>query len=816
MTDIYITNLGSVWSGGASVNAVAIGEPGEVFLVGAEREDLSSPQLNPLVRAYKDGAILWEADIPDVGTSIEFRAASYREGVLHVVGGIQAGFDAELIGLPNFQQNKPPFLQHPELDYYAFYAQFDASTGAILKTKVFESNAVGNESLNKVATDSLHNSYVSGTNVVGGSAVTKISAQGDVLWSQDGGLFLLSVAEDGVIIGLYGSERLVRLNADGQQEMEVTGWLRSLFDNPDAVLAGENPLIAFYYHGSLIDESGDIYLLYTQDDRTKDWLNQERGALTTLVMKINGSDGQVIWSRNIDPTGFSEASSIIFDPQGNLLVSGFTFGDLNGKSGFGRNDAYLATINPETGIILSTTIIGSSGDETASQAILDENNNLYISGNFSSKYYSLEGSGYQNVYLISDDGFILMGDAQSNLIHGGGGDDSIAGGVGDDSLIGGSGNDTVAGGVGRDLIVGGDGAGNDVYDGGDGIDTVRYTSAKAGITINLSTARDQARSTLPGDAAGIGVDQLSNIENIIASYYDDIITGDTADNVIAGMTGNDVIDGGAGMDTAEIASNFSDVTGVAYASDGLGVVVTSAQGRDSLINVERVRFLDAQYTPAELLSLLPISPEFSISSAGISSGVSPTLFTGPSSLNLHYQFIDTTPGVIIAGSALNDFIALQGGGNKAVNGGLGDDVIDGGTGSTFVSGGGGTNTFFLDGRAPGVSWSTVTDFQLGQDKATIWGWKDGVSRVKEVEVNGGVEGYKGLTLHFENLLPDGSASSARNSSLNSITFSNKSLSDFGAESVAELNEQIATGSSSHFIVGQTTDVYGDHGYLYIG
>jgi len=70
-------------------------------------------------------------------------------------------------------------------------------------------------------------------------------------------------------------------------------------------------------------------------------------------------------------------------------------------------------------------------------------------------------------------------------------------------------------------------------------------------------------------------------------------------------------------------------------------------------------------------------------------------------------------------------------------------------------------------------------------------------------------------LHFENLLPDGSASTSRNSSLNSITFTSKSLSDFGVESVAELNQQITEGSNSHFIVGATNDIYGEHGYLFI-
>ena len=315
--------------------------------------------------------------------------------------------------------------------------------------------------------------------------------------------------------------------------------------------------------------------------------------------------------------------------------------------------------------------------------------------------------------------------------------------------------------------------------------------------------------------APLSFPERNQSESLRGTRGNDSVFGMDGDDTVSSSLGNDTLDGGAGFDTIEIASLFADVAGVALANGSGGVIVTSAEGRDSLINVERVQFLDVAYTPSQLLQLLQISEEFSVVRNGVSSGASPTLFTGPAELNLHYQMIDTTPNAIVAGSALNDFIVLQGGGNKAINGGLGNDVIDGGTGSTFVSGGGGSNTFFLDGRAAGVSWSTITDFQLGQDKATIWGWKSGVSSIKEVVANGGAAGYTGLTLHFEHLLPDGSASSARNSSLNSITFTNKSLSDFGAESVAELNQQITENLNTHFIVGQTNDVYGEHGYLYI-
>lgn len=196
-------------------------------------------------------------------------------------------------------------------------------------------------------------------------------------------------------------------------------------------------------------------------------------------------------------------------------------------------------------------------------------------------------------------------------------------------------------------------------------------------------------------------------------------------------------------------------------------------------------------------------------------------FMGPAELNLAYQLIDFSDSAVVIGSTFNEFIKLAGTGNKAVSGGGGNDVIDGGTGSTFVSGGGSATdacTFFLDGRAPGVSWSTITDFDIGYDRATIWGWTPGVSQVNVsfTDFNtGGATGYTGLTLHFNHLLPDNHLPNDRNPDLNSITLSGRTLADFGAASLVELNSQISAGTNPHFVVGSTVDQFGEHGYLYI-
>jgi peptidyl-prolyl cis-trans isomerase A (cyclophilin A) len=226
-----------------------------------------------------------------------------------------------------------------------------------------------------------------------------------------------------------------------------------------------------------------------------------------------------------------------------------------------------------------------------------------------------------------------------------------------------------------------------------------------------------------------------------------------------------------------------------------------------------------------------VVPVFTENTGGATAYLLPTIYTGPASLNLNYQLIDSTQNAVITGSTSNDFIkvASTNSTGKAVNGGGGSDVIDGGVGSTFISGGAGHSgdTFFLDGRAPGVSWSTITDFVLGSDQATIWGFVKGVSSIDNTinDANtGGAENYTGLTLHFANLLPDGQ-SSGSNPDLNSITLSGHTLADLGVSSIAQLNSEIANAAynpstgqtivNSHILIGQTQDSLGAHSYLFI-
>ena len=121
------------------------------------------------------------------------------------------------------------------------------------------------------------------------------------------------------------------------------------------------------------------------------------------------------------------------------------------------------------------------------------------------------------------------------FFSGGDGNDTLKTGAGDDILDGGNGNDKLYGGNDNDTLIGG--AGADSIDGGFGSDVATFTSALAGISVDLN--KGTAKSTTGNDTAGIGSDKLSNIENVIAGNYADTITGSKVSNTLTGGYGND-------------------------------------------------------------------------------------------------------------------------------------------------------------------------------------------------------------------------------------------------------------------------------------
>jgi len=162
---------------------------------------------------------------------------------------------------------------------------------------------------------------------------------------------------------------------------------------------------------------------------------------------------------------------------------------------------------------------------------------------------------------------------------------------------------------------------------------------------------------------------------------------------------------------------------------------------------------------------------------------------------LTQQYLWASPdGVAIAATVGNVF--LHGGaGDDALQASSGTNVLDGGAGSNFLVGAtganGGADTFFVDERGGGVTWSTVVDFHHG-DAVTVFGFQDGVSTRPWTALDGAAA-YQGATIHAEL----GGAGTGVNGS---VTFAGISLADAQARFTVTTG---STGGSSYLNIAYT-------------
>ncbi|MEB8387032.1 calcium-binding protein [Rhodobacteraceae bacterium KMM 6894] len=153
---------------------------------------------------------------------------------------------------------------------------------------------------------------------------------------------------------------------------------------------------------------------------------------------------------------------------------------------------------------------------------------------------AIRGSSDDALIGNAGDDFLRMRTG-NNTLNGGDGDDTLTGGNSVDLLIGGSGDDSINGGAGADMI-----------DGQDGFDIVSYADSTAGVTVDASNSGAQTGGTAEGDV-------LSNIEHIIGSDHDDVLTSfNQGQDPGPDFTGTlFTLDGGDGNDLLITKSDFT-------------------------------------------------------------------------------------------------------------------------------------------------------------------------------------------------------------------------------------------------------------------
>jgi len=316
--------------------------------------------------------------------------------------------------------------------------------------------------------------------------------------------------------------------------------------------SGDNTLVGYSGNDTLNGSSGNDDLFGLGDD---DVLLGGAGADS-----INGGGGT-------DTASYFNAGSGV---SASLEAAGGITGDAAGDTYFSIENLFGSTHddllegdadeNTITGAAGNDTIFGGDGDDSlagqqGNDLIFGDAGNDVIDGGSGADTvdYSASGAAF-DLYLANTGGYAYGGDAEGDAflnienVIGTDHDDEMRGttlinvfygGDGNDTFAASNNNDEIYGGIGNDVINGG--RGKDTIDGGDGIDTITYTNSDLRVIVDLESG------TMSGSGHG-GGDVISNVENIVGSAYNDILTGLNTGSTIDGFQGDDIINGGSGND----------------------------------------------------------------------------------------------------------------------------------------------------------------------------------------------------------------------------------------------------------------------------
>jgi len=468
----------------------------------------------------------------------------------------------------------------------------------------------------------------------------------------------------------------------------------------------------------------------------------EGGEGGDTIEGLNGAD-VLIGGLDDDSASYANATA-------RVIVSLALQGSAQNTLGAGLDT--LSAFENLTGSAFNDTLTGDGGDNS----LIGGNGNDLLNGGDGAD--SLDGgSGFDTVSYAGAASAVQVDLAfqLSPQDTGGGGFDTLIGIEGvigsnfDDTLLDAAGDNSLAGGLGNDLIIG-DLVGNDSIDGGSGVDTLNYSAAGAGVTVNLISQSAQ-------NTGGAGIDTIRGIENVVGTNFADTLTGNefgniftagAGDDMLVGNLGNDTLNGGSGIDTANY---FSATTGVKVSLLLAGPQSTLGAGSDTLIGVENLvgTGFDDQLTGSDANNVLTGNGGVDILNGGLGNDLlsggqgtdtasyaggaavvvdlgitaqQDTLGAGFDTLASIENLIGSSFGDLLTGSTAANMIAggigndeldggigsaadtLDGGsGNDTLRGQVGDDLLIGGAGNDLLDGGAGTgDTISYAGAGAGV------------------------------------------------------------------------------------------------------------------
>jgi hypothetical protein len=397
--------------------------------------------------------------------------------------------------------------------------------------------------------DATGDTYVGITNLTGGSGddtLTGLTAGGSTL---DGG-----VGND-TLNGSGGSNIL--LGGAGNDIMTVTG---TGGNNTLTGGAGTDTMTASG-NGNLFNggTGGDTMSgAAGSTNNTAVYTNSGAGVTVDLVTGLGSGVG-----------GDTTVSDAIGDHLSNIQnVLGTTFADTfvgNGSTNIFTGGGGIDTVSyfeSASSVNASLAAAGAGG------TLGDANGDTYVG------ITNLTGSNSDDILVgLTAGGSTLTGNAGNDTLTGTGGNNKLIGGSGNDLMTASGNNNTFIGGTGADNMSGAVGSSGNVAD---------YSGSAAGVTVNLVTGLGSGvgSDTTVSDAIG---DQLSNIQNLIGSAFDDTFYLNHGVNDVQGGAGSDTVNYSNEAAGTNLTIDLSTTIGTVIAT-GAGAVAFG--GTDTLHSIE--------------------------------------------------------------------------------------------------------------------------------------------------------------------------------------------------------------------------------------
>lgn len=151
--------------------------------------------------------------------------------------------------------------------------------------------------------------------------------------------------------------------------------------------------------GIATDPQGNVYVTGSTSGSLDSSINA--GSVDLFVVKYDAA-GTRLWTRQLGSPGDDIATGIASDTQGNVYVSGHTMGMLGGNANAGGTDSFIVKYDG-TGIKQWTREFGTTTDDIATGIATDAQGNVCVTGYTSGSLDGNTNAGGDDFFIVKYD-----------------------------------------------------------------------------------------------------------------------------------------------------------------------------------------------------------------------------------------------------------------------------------------------------------------------------------------------------------------------------------------------------------------------------